>query len=75
MLATEYAVKTFGCLAMVLEMPFIDHFGNRDKDNGWTAARSQNLALKILTPLLQHLDNQDSSYATGHEPQKLLNCC
>lgn len=55
LMATQYVTQTYDCLAMVLEMPFIDHLTNPDKDNGWTATRSQHLGEKILGPILSHL--------------------
>ena len=55
LMATQYATQVYGCLAMVLEMPFIDHLTNPDENNGWSAIRSQQLGKNILTPILSHL--------------------
>jgi murein tripeptide amidase MpaA len=53
--ATEYVYKTFNCLAMVLEMPFSDHYNQINNQTGWSARRSSQLGESILKPIFQIL--------------------
>jgi murein tripeptide amidase MpaA len=53
--ATKYVTNTFGCLALVLEMPFIDHNIQPNSITGWSAQRSINLGADILKPIYQFL--------------------
>jgi len=54
-MATEYVSHTFDCLALVLEMPFIDHNNQPNSVTGWSAARSINLGADILKPISNFL--------------------
>jgi len=54
-MATEYVSHTFGCLAIVLEMPFIDHNNQPNNVTGWSAPRSINLGADILKPIYKFL--------------------
>ena len=60
LMATEYVANTFNCLAMVLEMPFIDHLDNANAHSGWTAERSAQLGRDVLTPLLNFVTQEIS---------------
>jgi murein tripeptide amidase MpaA len=54
-MASQYVTDSFGCLALVLEMPFIDHNNQPDRITGWSAARSINLGAEILQPIYTFL--------------------
>jgi len=54
-MASQYASNTFGCLALVVEMPFIDHNTQPNSITGWSAERSANLGADILKPIYQFL--------------------
>lgn len=56
-MATQYVTNTFGCLAMVLEMPFIDHNNQPNSITGWSAKRSNNLGANILKPIYKFLQD------------------
>jgi hypothetical protein len=53
--ASKYVTNTFNCLALVLEMPFIDHNNQPNSNTGWSATRSLNLGADILKPIEQFL--------------------
>jgi murein tripeptide amidase MpaA len=53
--ASKYVTNTFGCLALVLEMPFIDHNNQPNSITGWSAPRSIKLGVDILKPIYQFL--------------------
>jgi len=53
--ATKYVTDTFGCLALVLEMPFIDHNNQPNSITGWSGPRSINLGADILKPIYKFL--------------------
>jgi murein tripeptide amidase MpaA len=50
-MASQYVTDTFDCLALVLEMPFIDHNDHPNSITGWSAPRSINLGADILQPI------------------------
>lgn len=54
-MASQYVTNTFGCLALVLEMPFIDHNNQPNSITGWSAPRSINLGADILKPIYKFL--------------------
>jgi len=54
-MASQYVTNSFGCLALVLEMPFIDHNNQPNSITGWSAARSINLGADILKPIYKFL--------------------
>jgi hypothetical protein len=54
-MASEYVTNTYGCLALVLEMPFIDHNNYPNSVTGWSASRSINLGANILKPIYEFL--------------------
>jgi murein tripeptide amidase MpaA len=53
--ATKYVTNTFDCLALVVEMPFIDHNNQPNNITGWSATRSINLGADILKPIVEFL--------------------
>jgi len=54
-MASQYVANNFGCLALVLEMPFIDHNSQPNNITGWSATRSMNLGAEILKPIYKFL--------------------
>ena len=54
-MASQYVTNTYDCLALVLEMPFIDHNNQPNNVAGWSATRSINLGADILKPILKFL--------------------
>lgn len=50
-LAAFHVAKTFNCLGLTLEMPFIDHASAPDERYGWSPARSKKLAHAYLDAL------------------------
>ncbi len=58
-ICTNYIAKTFGCLAMTLEMPFKDTMETPDHDYGWSPERCARLGgavLDVMWRLLPSLD-------------------
>ena len=53
--ATNYVARTFDCLALVLEMPFVDDANYPDEDTGWSAVKSRSLGASLLTPVRAYL--------------------
>ncbi len=49
--ASQYVANRFDCLALVLEMPFIDHNNQPNSITGWSAKRSMDLGAEILKPI------------------------
>jgi len=54
--ANHYVEDTFGCVSLVLEMPFIDNANAIDKVSGWSGTRSFELGYSALEPIYQHLE-------------------
>ncbi len=54
-MASQYVSNTYGCLALVLEMPFIDHNNQPNKLTGWSETRSMKLGADILIPIYKFL--------------------
>lgn len=61
---TDYVAETFGAVAMTLEMPFKDHDENPDPVEGWSPARSRQLARSCLEAITDQLDAL-SAYRQG----------
>lgn len=55
-LASKYIGHHFNCLALTLEMPFKDNAALPAPDVGWNGARSAQLGMAILQPILLALD-------------------
>ncbi len=56
-MASQYVTNTFDCLAMVLEMPFIDYNNQPNSTTAWSADRSKNLGSDILKPIYTFLQD------------------
>jgi len=54
-MATQYVTHSFGFLALVLEMPFIDHNNQANSVTGWSVPRSINLWADMLNPIYNFL--------------------
>ncbi|GGC97134.1 M14 family metallopeptidase [Aquisalinus flavus] len=54
-ICTNYMAKTFGCLAMTLEMPFKDTVETPDPEYGWSPARCARLGGAALDAMLSTL--------------------
>ena len=54
--ATSWSAKTFGGLAMTLEMPFKDDDNHPDPMTGWSAERSAQLGFDVLPAMLEVID-------------------
>ncbi len=50
-MCASYLAKTYGCLALTLEMPFIDHAPAPDERLGWSIARCRHLGAACLGAL------------------------
>jgi len=53
--ASDYVEHTFGCLSMVLEMPFIEDNGSSNKASNSSVNNSINLGYSILEPISDFL--------------------
>ena len=53
--ATNYVAATFDCLALVLEMPFVDDANHPSPQTGWSASRSMAMGRSLLTPIGEYL--------------------
>jgi murein tripeptide amidase MpaA len=54
--AANWAGQRFDCLALTLEMPFIDNANRRDEGVGWSPARSKAFARSALAGILACAD-------------------
>lgn len=54
-LASKWTARTFGCVALTLEMPFKDNANAPDTRHGWNGERSRQTGAALLGPILQHL--------------------
>ena len=54
-MASQYVTNSFDCLALVLEMPFIDNNNQPNSITDWSATRSINLGADILKPIYKFL--------------------
>ncbi|NHK26696.1 carboxypeptidase family protein [Parvularcula flava] len=54
-ICTNYMARTFGCLAMTLEMPFKDTVETPDTEYGWSPARCARLGGAVLDAMLSTL--------------------
>lgn len=59
-ICTNYMAKTFGCLAMTLEMPFKDTIDTPDEEFGWSPARCMRLGAASLDAMLSTLKMMDA---------------
>ena len=55
-LASASVGQTYDCLALTLEMPFIDNFNLPDATYGWSAQRSSDMGAALLPAMLAVID-------------------